>query len=146
MDRRDELALALLAELQRLASHRGDRAMRLTFRTASGEWVGDILLPESVADGVTGAVRALGDSAGLPPAVSYEEPVSHQLTDTAQTVDYHPVPQDTELDPLLVAALEDMFDAIHPESYLPDVIASESPEAATAAYEQMVTGEWDGEL
>jgi hypothetical protein len=41
-------------------------------------------------------------------------------------------------DPLLVAEIEDIFDAVDPWSYL-------DPESAAAAYEQLVTGDWDGE-
>ncbi|MFJ5294579.1 hypothetical protein [Streptomyces sp. NPDC088348] len=69
-----------------------------------------------------------------------------------------------EVDPLLIADIEDLFTtnahdlidlideiefgyaAIAPESFLGDVFAADCPEAAAAAYEQMVTGEWDGEL
>jgi hypothetical protein len=40
----------------------------------------------------------------------------------------------------------DLYDAIDPWSYLDDVLTSRDPEAAAAAYEQIVTGEWDGEL
>lgn len=70
----------------------------------------------------------------------------------------------SDVDPLLIASIEDLFSpdddalidlvdavefefaAINPTSYLTDIIAADSPEAAAAAYEQMVTGEWDGEL
>ncbi|MFD8488645.1 hypothetical protein [Streptomyces sp. NPDC059712] len=49
-------------------------------------------------------------------------------------------------DPDLYADVIDMFDAVDPQSYLDDVLTSREPEAAAAAYEQLVTGEWDGEL
>ncbi|MGW3400141.1 hypothetical protein [Streptomyces zhihengii] len=51
------------------------------------------------------------------------------------------MPQEPELDPLLVAAIEDHFDAIDPQSYLDDVWASETPELAIIAFQDMVTGE-----
>ncbi|MFB7398279.1 hypothetical protein [Streptomyces sp. NPDC056191] len=46
------------------------------------------------------------------------------------------------LDPLLIAAIEDMFAALDPTSFLdgPD------PQASVKAYEQMVTGDWDGDI
>lgn len=44
------------------------------------------------------------------------------------------------------ADVEDLFEGIDPASYLDDIVDAESPEAAQAAYEQLVTGEWDGEL
>lgn len=49
-------------------------------------------------------------------------------------------------DPILYADVLDLFDAVDPWSYLDDVLTSTDPEAAAAAYEQIVTGEWDGEL
>jgi len=52
----------------------------------------------------------------------------------------------TRNDPHLVANVMDAFDAVDPWSYLDDVLTSTDPEAAAAAYEQIVTGEWDGEL
>ena len=51
-----------------------------------------------------------------------------------------------EVDPLTIADIEDLFDAIDLVSYLDDIIAADSPEAAQAAFEQLVTGEWDGIL
>ncbi|MFJ3699524.1 hypothetical protein ACIPW9_36270 [Streptomyces sp. NPDC090052] len=53
---------------------------------------------------------------------------------------------DFEASPLLIAEIEDLFSDIDPQSYLGDVIAADCPEAAAAALEQLVTGEWDGEL
>lgn len=47
---------------------------------------------------------------------------------------------------LLIADIEDHFDAVDPVSYLREVLAAEEPESAAAAYEQLITGEWDGEL
>ncbi|MEV8248098.1 hypothetical protein AB0R01_30645 [Streptomyces rochei] len=45
----------------------------------------------------------------------------------------------------LYADVTDLFDSIDPISLLDDVLKSDLPEEAAAAYEQM-TGEWDGEL
>lgn len=44
------------------------------------------------------------------------------------------------------ADVEDLFGEVDPASYLDDIVGADSPEAAQAAYEQLVTGEWDGEL
>ncbi|TXS61454.1 hypothetical protein, partial [Streptomyces sp. sk2.1] len=46
----------------------------------------------------------------------------------------------------LYADVTDLFNEIDPESLLDDVFASPDAEASVAAYEQLVTGEWDGEL
>jgi hypothetical protein len=48
--------------------------------------------------------------------------------------------------PDLYADVTDLYAAVDPWSYLEDVLTSTDPEAAAAAYEQIVTGEWDGEL
>jgi hypothetical protein len=49
-------------------------------------------------------------------------------------------------DPQLFADVLDVFTEVDPQDYLDDVLTSIDPEAAAAAYEQMVTGEWDGDL
>lgn len=51
-----------------------------------------------------------------------------------------------EVDPLLIAAIEDHFAKVDPQSYMDDVFGSPDAEASLAAFEQLVTGEWDGEL
>ncbi|MGW5003267.1 hypothetical protein ACWEP8_37065 [Streptomyces hydrogenans] len=43
-----------------------------------------------------------------------------------------------EVDPLLVAAIEDMFAAIHPLDLLDEVLASKVPDRAEQAYVEMV--------
>jgi len=70
-----------------------------------------------------------------------------------------------ELDPLLIAAIEDtfaqvpdvedtldmvdeiedVFTLIDPTSFLDDVLDGDNPQAAVAAYEDMVLGDWDEE-
>ncbi|QBJ94446.1 hypothetical protein D0Z67_29190 (plasmid) [Streptomyces seoulensis] len=49
-------------------------------------------------------------------------------------------------EPLLHAEIDAMYAGIDPLSYLDDVLTAVDPEGAAAAYEQMVTGEWDGDL
>lgn len=49
-------------------------------------------------------------------------------------------------DPDLYADVTDLFDGINPQDYLDDVFASPDPHASMNAYEELVTGEWDGEL
>lgn len=53
---------------------------------------------------------------------------------------------DANPEPLLHAAVDAHFDTIDALSYLDDVLTADDPEAASAAFEQLVTGEWDGEL
>lgn len=48
-------------------------------------------------------------------------------------------------DPDLYADVTDLFLLIDPQSYLDDVFTADCPEAAMVAYEQLVTGEWDGD-
>ncbi|MET8746396.1 hypothetical protein [Streptomyces sp. NPDC004728] len=50
------------------------------------------------------------------------------------------------IDPLLLVQIENHFANVDPESYLADVFGGPDAEASVAAYEQLVTGEWDGEL
>ncbi|MEU6979595.1 hypothetical protein [Streptomyces sp. NPDC046371] len=60
-----------------------------------------------------------------------------------------------ELDPLLIAAIEDMFAGIHPLDLLNEVLNSAVPDAAEQAYADLVISaipddevgfDWDGEL
>jgi hypothetical protein len=51
-----------------------------------------------------------------------------------------------QYNPDLYADVTDLFLVIDPQSYLDDVVNADCPEAAQAAFEQLVTGEWDGEL
>lgn len=44
------------------------------------------------------------------------------------------------------ADVQDLFEGIDPDSLLDDVFASADADASLVAYEQLVTGEWDGEL
>jgi hypothetical protein len=44
------------------------------------------------------------------------------------------------------ADVQDLFEGIDPDSLLDDVFASPDADASLIAYEQLVTGEWDGEL
>ncbi|MGW8703110.1 hypothetical protein ACWGOK_40415 [Streptomyces eurythermus] len=53
---------------------------------------------------------------------------------------------DINPEPLLHAEIDAHFNTIDALSYLDDVLTAEDPEGAAAAYEQLVTGEWDGEL
>ncbi|MGW7630470.1 hypothetical protein ACWGKO_16265 [Streptomyces griseoincarnatus] len=49
-------------------------------------------------------------------------------------------------DPRLFADVTDVFNAVDPQDLLDDVFASQDPHEALNAYEQLVTGEWDGGL
>jgi len=46
----------------------------------------------------------------------------------------------------LYADVTDLFDGIDPQDYLDDVFAGTDPHASMNAYEELVTGEWDGDL
>ncbi|MFF2411762.1 hypothetical protein [Streptomyces sp. NPDC058092] len=46
----------------------------------------------------------------------------------------------------IYAAVQDLFDDLDPQSLLDDVFNSPDADASLTAYEQLVTGEWDGEL
>ncbi|WP_331728811.1 hypothetical protein OG693_39470 (plasmid) [Streptomyces sp. NBC_01259] len=124
MNPNDQAALRLLAELQRLADPTQPAAVRVTIRSAEGDYIGDAVLPTPAAGHAVQAVSAMADYATRRPA------------------DFTPVP-DT-LDPLLVAAIEDHFADVDPASYLADVFSSPDAEASIAAYEQLVDGDWDG--
>ncbi|MDX2800109.1 hypothetical protein [Streptomyces scabiei] len=47
-------------------------------------------------------------------------------------------------DPQIYADVTDLFDDIDPVSYLDDVFGSPDAHAAMNAYEELVTGEWNG--
>ncbi|MEU9703009.1 hypothetical protein [Streptomyces sp. NPDC047981] len=47
-------------------------------------------------------------------------------------------------DPILVAEIDAFFDSLDPLDLLDDVLASEVPGRAAAAFEQLVTGDLDG--
>jgi hypothetical protein len=51
-----------------------------------------------------------------------------------------------ENDPDLYGDITDLFLSIDPQDYLDDVFAGADPHASMNAYEELVTGEWDGEL
>ncbi|MFC8008693.1 hypothetical protein [Streptomyces cinereoruber] len=49
-----------------------------------------------------------------------------------------------DLDPKLLADIEDLYDSLDPLDLLDDVLASPFSDAAAKAYEQLVTRDWDG--
>jgi hypothetical protein len=137
MNANDKAALQLLAALQHLDSadtlSNPDQnpAVRVTIRTAAGAFIGEALLNLRAADEAASAVSAVTEYALAMPA-------DYQAGRT-------PAPG-PDLDPVLVAAIEDHFADVDPESYLADVFNSTDAEASLDAYEQLVTGEWDGNL
>lgn len=44
----------------------------------------------------------------------------------------------------LNADIQDLFDSIDPQTYLDDVFGGPDADASLAAFEEIVTGEWDG--
>ncbi|MFG2540649.1 hypothetical protein ACGFU4_35965 [Streptomyces sp. NPDC048511] len=133
MDDQTKAALRLLAELQRLngadtlSNPNQTPAVRVTIRTANGEFIGEALLNPRAADEAANAAGVVAEYATAMPA-------DYQAGRTVTP----------ELDPFLVADIEDTFADVDPESYLADVFSSPDAEASLAAYEQMVTGEFDG--
>ncbi|MFJ7297515.1 hypothetical protein [Streptomyces collinus] len=51
-----------------------------------------------------------------------------------------------QCNPDLYADITDLFLVIDPQDYLDDVFAGTDPHASMNAYEELVTGEWDGDL
>jgi hypothetical protein len=51
-----------------------------------------------------------------------------------------------QCNPDLYADVLDVFNEVDPQDYLDDVFTSQDPDEALNAYEQLVTGEWDGYL
>ncbi|MET7792097.1 MULTISPECIES: hypothetical protein [Streptomyces] len=131
-------ALRVVSELQKLngADTLSDPTktpvVRVKVETVDGRPAGEALLNPRAAE-------EIGDVAGVLAEYALAMPADYQAGRTVPA----PAP---ELDPLLVADLEDMFAAIDPESYLADVFGGPDAEASLVAYEQMVTGEWDGQL
>ncbi|MEV8101094.1 hypothetical protein [Streptomyces sp. NPDC088135] len=108
------------------ANPAGQPVVRLTIRSMDGEPVGELQLGQRAVEEAINAASAVAEYAVAKPA-------DYQAGRDA-------------LDPLLVAAIEDHFAKVDPESYLADVFSGPDAEASVAAYEQLVTGEWDGEL
>ncbi|WP_030756614.1 hypothetical protein [Streptomyces sp. NRRL F-5135] len=145
MDANDLHALSYLAQLQRLTpADSTENAVRITLRNAAGEYIGEAPLPADAVKSLTDATEVIADYRQANPLIPYT--LTNGTEGTAPELDIPDVPVDSELDPELVADLEDHFAAIDPNSYLNDVFSAEHPEAAAAAYEQLVTGEWDGDL
>ncbi|WP_329203926.1 hypothetical protein [Streptomyces sp. NBC_01435] len=130
------IAQQLLAALHRLnmadydANPAGQPVVRLTIRSMDGEPVGELQLGQRAVEEAITAVSAVAEYAVAKPADYQAGRNDHAST----------------LDPLLVAAIEDHFAKVDPESYLADVFSGPDAEASVAAYDQLVTGEWDGEL
>ncbi|WP_331723442.1 hypothetical protein [Streptomyces atratus] len=122
---RELRVLALLAQLQRLSPADAKTAARLTVRNSDGEFIGEALLSDKAVTALTESTLSLN--------------LHLQSEPTAPGTDI-------DIDPHLVAAIEDHFAKVDPESYLADVFGGPDAEASLHAYEQLVTGEWDGEL
>jgi hypothetical protein len=147
MDNDDLQALELLAQLQRLTTAGDDTAMRLTIRNAKGEWIGDIPLSGRAAAALTEATESTANYADRPAAIDYSPLTGTDgSVSTAEAIAWDSNLHDpgTFPDPLLIAQVEDHFTSLDPLSLLGEVMASDRPDAARAAYEQLITGEWDG--
>ncbi|MGS2592153.1 hypothetical protein [Streptomyces hebeiensis] len=154
MDVNDLHALSLLAQLQRLTDGT-ETAVRITLRNAAGEYIGEAPLPADAVKSLTDATEVIADYRQANPPIPYT--LTGSTDGTAPELDIADLPAGgsdlrifdetvTDLHPAGIAEIEDHFEGVDPGSYLADVFAADSPDAAQAAFEQMVTGEWDGEL
>lgn len=141
MDNNLKAALQLVTELQHLNGadelSKPDQtpALRVEVYTADGRFAGEALLNPRAAEEAANATSA---AAGFALAM----PERYQAGREAAPA---PTP-DPDLDPRNVADIEDMFADIDPDSYLADVFGGPDAEASLVAFEQMVTGTWDGQL
>ncbi|MBZ6211656.1 hypothetical protein KVH31_34740 [Streptomyces olivaceus] len=94
---------------------------------------------ETVAD-ATDSVNAYAGS--QPPPVDALPAVTREQIPTG---DYSAAAV-AQNEPDLYAEVTDLFLLVDPESYLDDVFSSPDPHESMNAYEQLVTGEWDGDL
>ncbi|KAF0646308.1 MULTISPECIES: hypothetical protein [Streptomyces] len=158
------LALTFLSQLARLEQHTAEPGTRLTLRTPDGEFAGEVVLPESVVQALTTAASAIADArdelaAPAPgpapePDADLDELIAHYAThlttDATHRRSSTPDPSAAAVfaatHPHLAADILALYNEVDPRTYLDDIVAADCPEAAQAAYEQMVTGEWDGEL
>ncbi|MGW1468441.1 hypothetical protein ACWCPT_29365 [Streptomyces sp. NPDC002308] len=128
-------ALQLLAALQEVGDidliTNADQTptVRVTIRTPDGEYIGEAVLGIRGTDEATKALGVVAEYA-------LRKPLANQ---PAATPDADPV-----LHPQAIGEIEDLFAAIEPESFLDDVFGSRDAEASLAAYEELVSGEWDG--
>lgn len=165
MDRRTRLVLNLLAELQRLTTDGSETAVRLTLRTATGDFIGDVTLPDMAAEALTDTVRALADMSEKPAALPYDTPVTFELPDPRVQADLAALKDDltawmgegvaatAELDPLLIADLQDHFDGLDLITLTDDVLSAVAPAdrmRATLAIDDVLghipTQDLDGDL
>ncbi|MFB7222443.1 hypothetical protein [Streptomyces sp. NPDC056227] len=130
MERNDQLALRLLAELQRLAglAPGTENAARVTIRSATGEYLGEAPLTQRAADALTDAVSAFADYAEAMPA-------DFEAGTQAPTAD------GTDIDPLLAAELEEHCIGLDTE-YLMSV-ATQDPRKAVDEFDEITR---EGEL
>lgn len=110
-------ALQLLAELQRLANPDQPAAIRITIRSAGGDYIGDALLPTPGAMHATQAVSAVADYATRCPN------------------DFTPNQGAEGLDPLLIAQLEDHCIGLDPDYLM--AMAVINPGQAVAAFDEI---------
>lgn len=143
MDRRTRLVLNLLAELQRLTTDGAETAVRLTIRTGTGDFIGDIPLTDMAGEALTDTVRSLANLAEKPAALPYDSPVEFELTDQAAAVDPGVTPGMDRIDPILEAELEEYCIGLDTDFLVQ--MAAQDPKAAVAAFDE-ITSDVDGEL
>ena len=126
MSPEDLHALTLLAELQRLTNPDQPTAVRITIRSAEGDYIGDVALPAPGVGHTTQAVSAVADYA----------------TRTPQ--DFTPNQGAEGLDPLLVADFEHHCIGLDPEYLM--AMAVIDPGQAVAAFDEITDDGHGGAL
>ncbi|MFE4915831.1 hypothetical protein ACFRCX_30465 [Streptomyces sp. NPDC056652] len=130
MDSRDLYALSLLAQLQRLATNDADAAVRITIRSADGDYIGEARLPANAAQEATNAFSVIADYQDAQQAIPYT-----MADGTVPELDVTDVPAPklrvfdetvTDLHPAGIAEIEDLFDTID-LIRLNDLVLSEAP-------------------
>ncbi|WP_392838753.1 hypothetical protein [Streptomyces sp. LN500] len=122
MERNEQLALRLLAELQRLNPGDQDQAVRLTIRSANGDYIGEARLPQRGAEALADAVSAVADYAAAMPA-DYEAGTQA------------PTPDDTDIDPALETEFEEHCIGLDTD-YLMS-LAARNPREAVAEFDEI---------
>ncbi|MFF1916128.1 hypothetical protein ACFVYE_31990 [Streptomyces sp. NPDC058239] len=107
---------------------------RLAILTDRGDEIMRIELTEA---GVENAVTVLEDAADRAAQDAHLAALEPSQWSAAAVAHTHPQ---------IYADVQDLFDGIDPQDLLDDVFNSQDADASLVAYEQLVTGEWDGDV
>lgn len=138
-------ALRMLADLDR---HPGTPTIRINIAPIglTGDDVDNchsIDIPAKLAEALADAVDSMNAYLGSePPAVDALPAVNREAIGVGEWS----AAAVAQCYPDLYADVTDLFLVIDPQDYLDDVFNAPEPDRSLAAYEQLVTGEWDGDL